>query len=103
MIIIKYCMYVCCWNKFGNVHCSFNFIFFNPICEKTRNNTLLFFFVCFSKPLDLSLTKFKKKSKYTLWTKFKVKAKVNPINNAPVSNLMTDLESLYNFLSEYMF
>ena len=28
--------------------------------------------------------------------------KVNPINNAPISNLMTDLESLYNFLSEYM-
>ena len=43
MIIIKYCMYVCCWNKCGNVHCSFNFIFFNPICEKTRNNTLLIF------------------------------------------------------------
>ena len=29
--------------------------------------------------------------------------KVNPINNAPISNLMTDLESLYNSLSEYMF
>ena len=29
--------------------------------------------------------------------------KVNPINIAPISNLMTDLESLYNFLSEYMF
>ena len=29
--------------------------------------------------------------------------KVNPINNAPISNLMTDLESLYTFLSEYMF
>ena len=41
MIIIKYCMYVCCWNKCGNFHCSFNFIFFNPIYEKTRNNTLL--------------------------------------------------------------
>ena len=27
MIIIKYCMYVCCWNKCGNVHCSLNFIF----------------------------------------------------------------------------
>ena len=30
-------------------------------------------------------------------------SKVNPINNALISNLMTDLESLYNFLSEYMF
>ena len=50
--------------------------FFNRICEKTKNNTLLIFFVCFSKPLDLSLTKFKKKSKYTLQTKFKVKVKV---------------------------
>ena len=29
--------------------------------------------------------------------------KVNLINNASISNLMTDLESLYNFLSEYMF
>ena len=28
MIINKYGMYVCCWNKCGNVHCSFNFIFF---------------------------------------------------------------------------
>ena len=35
-IIIKYCMYVCCWNKCGIVHCSFNFIFFNPICEKKK-------------------------------------------------------------------
>ena len=34
MIIIKYCMHVCWWNKCGNFHCSFNFIFFNPICEK---------------------------------------------------------------------
>ena len=33
MIIIKY---VCCWNKCGNVHCSFNFISFNPICEKNK-------------------------------------------------------------------
>ena len=30
-------------------------------------------------------------------------SKVKPINNALISNLMTDLESLYNFLSEYMF
>ena len=68
-------MYVYCWNKCGNVHYSPNLIFLNQICEKTRNNTLLIF-VCFSKPLDLSLTKFKKKSKYTLRTKFKVKVKV---------------------------
>ena len=67
---------VCCRNKCGNVHYSFNFIFFNPICEKTRNNTLPFFFICFSKPLDLSLIRFKKKSKYKLQTKFKVKVKV---------------------------
>ena len=40
--------------------------------------TLSYFFICFSKPLDLSLTKFKKKSKYTLRTKFKVKVKVQP-------------------------
>ena len=32
-----------CRNKCGNVHCGFNFIFFNPICEKTINNTLLIF------------------------------------------------------------
>ena len=50
--------------------------FFNPICRKTRNNTLLIFLYVFSKPLDLSLTKFKKNSKYTLQTKFKVKVKV---------------------------
>ena len=50
MIIIKYCMYVCCWNKCENVHSIFNFIFFNPICEKTRNNTLLNFLYA----LDLS-------------------------------------------------
>ena len=41
--------------------------------KKTRKNTFLIFFVCFSKPLDLSLTNFFKKSKYTLRTKFKVK------------------------------
>ena len=50
MIIIKYCMYVCCWNKCGNVHCSFNFISFNPICEKTRNNTLLIFLYVLVNP-----------------------------------------------------
>ena len=54
-------MYACCWNKCGNVPCSFNFIFFNPICEKTRNNTLIILlYKSFSKPLDLSLTKLKK-------------------------------------------
>ena len=46
--------------------------FYNPICEKTRNNTPNFF-ICSSKPLDLSLITFKKKSKYKLRTKFKVK------------------------------
>ena len=96
---------VCCRNKCGNVHCSFNYIFFNPISEKTRINTLLFF-ICFSKPLDLSLIRFKKKIK--IYTLDKIQgqskgSKVIPINNAPISNLMTDLESLYNFLSEYMF
>ena len=50
MIIIEYSMYVCCWNKCGNVHCSFNFIFFNPICEKTRNNTLLNFLYVLVNP-----------------------------------------------------
>ena len=50
MIIIKYCMYVCCWNKCGNVHCSFNFISFNPICEKTRNNALLIFLYVLVNP-----------------------------------------------------
>ena len=39
----KCCIYVCCGNKCENVHCSFNFIFLDLICEKTRNNTLLFF------------------------------------------------------------
>ena len=34
MIIIKYCMYVCCWNKCGNVHCIFNYIFFNQFVKK---------------------------------------------------------------------
>ena len=29
--------------------------------------------------------------------------KVNRINNTPISNMMPVLESLYNFLSEYMF
>ena len=47
---IKYCMYVCCWNKCENVHCIFNFIFFNPICEKTRNNTLLNFLYVLVNP-----------------------------------------------------
>ena len=50
MIIIKYCMYVCCWSKCENVHCIFNFIFFNPICEKTRNNTLLNFLYVLVNP-----------------------------------------------------
>ena len=50
MISIKYGVYVCCWNKCGNVHCSFNFIFFNPICEKTRNNTLLIFLYVLVNP-----------------------------------------------------
>ena len=50
MIIIKYCMYVCCWNSCGNVHCISNFIFFNPICEKTRNNTLLIFLYVLVNP-----------------------------------------------------
>ena len=96
---------VCFRNKCGNVHYSFNFIFFNPICKKKQEISLLNFFICFSKPLDLSLTKFKKKSKYTpdeIQGQSKDQ-KVNPINNAPISNLMTDLESLNNFLSEYMF
>ena len=44
--------------------------------KKTRNNTLPIFFICFSKPLDLSLIRFKKKSKYKLRMKFKVKVKV---------------------------
>ena len=61
--------------------------------------------MCFSKPLELSLTKFKKKIK--IYTPDEIQGeskgqKVNPINNTPISNLMTDLESLYNFLSEYM-
>ena len=66
-----------CRNKCENVHYSFasNF-FFNPICEKTRYNTLPIF-LYFSKPLDLLLIRFKKKSKYKLLeTKFKVKVKV---------------------------
>ena len=50
MIIIKYCTYVCCWNKCGNVHCISNFIFFNPIREKTRNNTLLIFLYVLVNP-----------------------------------------------------
>ena len=50
---------VCCRNKCGNVHYSFNFIFLNPICDKTRNNTLLIFLYVL-KSLDLSLTKLKK-------------------------------------------
>ena len=43
---------------------------------KKQEITLSQFFICFSKLLDLSLTKFKKKSKYTLRTKFMVKVKV---------------------------
>ena len=50
MIIIKYCMYVCCWNRCGNVHYSLNFIFFNRICEKTRNNPLLIFLYVLVNP-----------------------------------------------------
>ena len=50
MIIIKYCMYVCCCNKCGNVYCIFNFIFLNPICEKTRNNTFLIFLYVLVNP-----------------------------------------------------
>ena len=94
MIIIKCCiMFVA--GISGNVHYSFdNFICFNPICEKKRNNILPIFFICFSKPLDLSLIRLKKKSKYKLRTKFKVKVKVQ--SQIPISNLMTDLESLCN-------
>ena len=97
---------VCCRNKCGNVHCIFNFIFLIKFMKKQEITPSKFFFISLGKPLDLSLTKLKKKSKYTLRTKFKVKVKVpvvNPINNAPISNSMADLESLYNFLSEYMF
>ena len=50
MIIIKcgilyyYRIYVCCCpDKCEDVHCSFNFSFLNPICEITRNKTLLIF------------------------------------------------------------
>ena len=39
----------------------FNLLFIRE--KKPRNNTLLIV-VCFSKPLDLSLTEFKEKSKY---------------------------------------
>ena len=93
---------VCCRNKCGNVHCILNFTFFNQICEK-QEITLFYFFICFSKSLDLSLTFFKKKIK--IFNPDEIQGqitgyKVNPINNAPISNLMTDLESLYNFLSE---
>ena len=34
MIIIKHCMYVCCWNKCGNVHYSLNFIFLIEFVKK---------------------------------------------------------------------
>ena len=51
-------------------------LFFLIQFVKKQEITLSYFFACFSKPLDLSLTKFKKKSKYTLQTKFKVKLKV---------------------------
>ena len=31
----------CCRKKYEDVHCRFNFIFLNPICEKTRKKPLL--------------------------------------------------------------
>ena len=40
---------------------------------KKQEITLSHFFISFSKPLDLSLIRIKKKSKYKLKTKFKVK------------------------------
>ena len=68
--------------------------------KKERNNTLLIFCICFSKPLDLSFIK----KKFNIYTPDEIQGqKVNPINNAPISHLMTDLESMYNFLSENMF
>ena len=53
---------VCCRNKCGNVLCIFNFIFFNQICEKTRNNTLLIFLYVLVNPRTF-FDKIKKKIK----------------------------------------
>ena len=62
-------------NRYGHHKCFIMFVagisvemftassalfFFNQFYGKTRNNTLLVFFICFSKHLDLSLTKLKK-------------------------------------------
>ena len=79
---------ICCRNKCGNVHYSFNFIFFNPIVKK-QEIALSQFFICFSKPLDLSLIRFKKKIKIYTPDEIQGQSKgseVNPINNAPISN-----------------
>ena len=78
-------------------------LFFLIQFVKKQEIALSQFFICFSKPLDLSLIRFKKKIKIYTPDKIQGQSKgseVNSINNAPISNLMTDLESLYNFLSE---
>ena len=94
-----------CRNKCGN-KCSLQLqIFFLIQFVKKQEITLTHFFICFSKPLDLSLIRFKKKSKYNSRRNSRSSkgSMVNPIYNAPISNLVTGLESLYNFLSEYIF
>ena len=48
----------------------------------------------------LFLIQFVKKKRNNTLPIFK---KNQNINNAPISNLMTDLESLYNFVSEFIF
>ena len=70
--------------------------------KKTRNHSPNFC-ISFSKPLDLSLTI--KKIKIIISDEIQCQSKgqkVNPISNAPILNLITDLECLYNFLSECM-
>ena len=75
MIIIKCCiMFVAGISV--EMFTTASTLFFLIQFVKKQEITLSQFFICFSKPLDLSLIRFKKKSKYKLRTKFKVKVKV---------------------------
>ena len=75
----------------------------------------LFFLIQFVKKQEIALSQFflvnlrpfidKNLKKIKIYTPDKIQgqskgSKVNHINNASISNLMTDLESLNNFLSE---
>ena len=103
MIIIKCCIIFVAGISVEMFTTASTLFFLIQFVKKKQEIALSQFFICFSKPLYLSLIIFLKKIK--IYNPDKIQgqskgSKVNPINNAPISNLMTNLESLYNFLSE---